>query len=257
MVICLRHSGISALLVVATVCLASSCEQAPKLHELNVSAAVSLKDALKEIAVLYEKQHPDTKVNFNFASSGLLCEQIIQGAPVDIFVCASKSQMEQLRAKGLIVEDSVSSCAENQLVVIAVDGKKFLQLSDLLQADRISIGDPKTVPAGSYAQEALEKANVFGQLKQKQKLVYAENALQALTYVESGDVDAGIVYNTDALLAKKSKISFSIPPNYTSPMVYKIAVLKSTKNADVARSFVALVLSKEGQERFRSRGFKL
>ncbi|MBX9720483.1 MAG: molybdate ABC transporter substrate-binding protein, partial [Candidatus Obscuribacterales bacterium] len=161
----------------------------------------------------------------------------------------------QLLAKGLIIESSVSNCAGNQLVVIAGKGQKISQFSDLLKVDRISIGDPKTVPAGMYALEALEKANVYEALRQKQKLVFAENALQAVTYVESGDVDAGIVYNTDALLARESKICFSVPLNYTSAMVYKIAILKSSQNTDSARAFIACVLSDEGRKLFRAKGF--
>jgi molybdate transport system substrate-binding protein len=233
----------------------AACGQKSEKQELYVSAAISLKDALTELAGQFEKSHPDSKIRYNFGASGQLAQQVLQGAPADLFVSASTVQIQQLSEKGLVTPDSVRDCAGNSLVLISAKPGRFNSMADLEKIDRLAIGDPKVVPAGAYARQALEKAKLYQALSSGGKLVLAEDARQVLAYVEGGDVDAGLVYNTDALLAEKSKVCFTVPQSYTKPVVYQIAILKNTKQQKLAGQFLDFVTSPESRSAFQRRGF--
>jgi len=232
----------------------SACHEAPPHDELLVFAAISLKDVLNELSAAFEAQHPGSKVVFNYGASGQLAQQVLQGADADVFVSAASKQIDQLSAKNLIQKNQAHSCATNRLVVIAQEAKPK-QLSDLLQLGKIAMGDPKSVPAGDYARQALEHAGVYDNLSSSSKLVFAENARQILTYVEGGDVDAGLVYNTDALLARKSRICFVVPQSFTKPMNYEIVVLENSRHKRLSEDFVRLITGPVGQRSFAKRGF--
>ncbi|HEY2848075.1 MAG TPA: molybdate ABC transporter substrate-binding protein, partial [Pyrinomonadaceae bacterium] len=189
-------------LVFALVCVVLvGCHSVPPAGGgLIVSAAASLKDAFGEVAAIY-KQRTGQEVTFNFGASGTLEKQIETGADVDVFASAGKEQMDQLASKGLIDDTTRHDFAKNELVLIVPQDSKLriATLDDLRGADvkRIAVGNPKTVPAGQYAKE------VFGSMKVddafRQKLVLAEDVRQVLDYVIRGEVDAGLVYRTDAL----------------------------------------------------------
>lgn len=226
-----------------------------KHEELTVSAAVSLKESFTEIGSEFEKEHPGTKVVFNFASSGELAQQIQQGAPADVFASAARDQMDALTAKGLMDSNSVRVFAKNRLVVIARTGHKISSFDDLPHLDRLAIGNPQTVPAGKYAMEALTKAKLDSTLKANHKLIYAENVRQVLTYVETGNVDAGIVYNTDAAISSGVQVCFSVPDSYTQAIVYPIGLVKASQHGKLAQEFIDLVMSPYGQKILRQKGF--
>lgn len=218
--------------------------------EITVSAAASLKDAFTQMVQEYQKQHPQDKIKLNTGASGALLQQLKQGAPVDVFATADITTMQKAEQGNWVHPSQVF--AQNRLVLI-VSPKSSLslnKLNDLLYARRIAIGKPESVPAGKYAQGALQKANLYPVLNRR--LVYTQNVRQALDYVVRGEVDAGFVYQTDAKL-KPVKVLTHID---TEPVIYPIAVSKKTPNTTSAKRFVQYVLSPQGQNILQQHGFK-
>lgn len=224
--------------------------------ELLVSAAVSLKESFVQLAREFEKTHQGVKVSLNFGGSGELAQQISRGAPVDVFASAGWKQIKQLEAKTFLLSASIKAFAGNHLVVVVPEGNPDITaLEKLSSVKSLAIGNPETVPAGQYAAQALSKARVYEDLSSSHRLVLTENIRQTLAYVESGDVDAGIVYSTDARPSNKVKVTFLVPENYSEPIVYAIAVVKDSKRAALAQEFIRLVCGKSGQDILRTNGF--
>ena len=230
---------------------------APARVELTVSAAVSLKDAFNEIGRLYETR-TGAQVNFNFGASGLLQKQIEQAAPVDVFASAGAKQMDALAAKGLILADTRHDFARNELVLI-VPADSSLQLNSFDQlaqtsVHKLAIGNPQTVPAGLYAQQTLTNIKLWPELQPK--FILAEDVRQVLDYVARGEVEAGIVYSSDVAAANgKVRVVAMAQAAWHEPILYPIATIKDSKQADAARQFIALVLSAEGQGVLAKYGF--
>lgn len=223
---------------------------------LLISAAASLKDVMQEIKPLYQKTRPDINLTFNFGASGALLQQIEQGAPADLFISAAKRQMDALDEKGALVPGTRTNLANNRLVLIVPrDSKGVSSFMSLKNAEvkRIAIGEPRSVPAGQYAEQVLQKLNLFNDVKPK--LVYANNVRQVLAAVESGNADAGMVYTTDAKISNKVKIAATASDSDHSPIVYPMAVLKSSKNVDAAKAFVQYLSSNEAKGVLRKYGF--
>ena len=237
------------------ICVLQSCATSNEMKkpELLVSSAISMKEALGEIAKDFETAE-NCSVTFNYASTGQLAAQLKNGAPVDVFISASPSLIEQLSADKFVDTESLSTIAKNKLVLIGTN-KKFQSLNALLTAETISIGNPETVPAGTYAAAALRKAGIYDQLLQKKKLVFAENARQILTYVEHGDAEAGIVYNTDAQLCSACQTSFEISDSDTGPVLYKAGIVSASKNLSLAKEFMSTLKSQPAKDIFKRRGF--
>ncbi len=223
---------------------------------LTVSAASSLTDALPPIKKLYEQKNPRVSITYNFAGSGSLQRQIQQGAPVDVFISASVNKMDALHKEELLSQDSRKDLLQNQVVLIVPKNNTTISdFKDLTGAEveKISIGEPKSVPAGKYAKEVLTNMGIFEQLQSK--TVFAKNVRQVLTYVETGNVDAGIVYTTDAKTSEKVKIAAVAPANSHSRVVYPVAVIKDSKNPTPAKEFIAFLSSKPASEVFEKYGF--
>jgi molybdate transport system substrate-binding protein len=224
---------------------------------LTVSAAVSLKDAFSEIGNLYKARTGKT-VNFNFGASGALQRQIETGAPVDVFASAGAQQMEALAGRGLIDETSRRDFARNTLVLIAPQDSQlnlaaFTDLADA-RVQKIAVGNPKTVPAGQYTEQVFNNTNLRDKLQAK--LVLAEDVRQVLDYVVRGEVDAGIVYGTDARSAgERVRVVMTAAEDTHAPILYPIAVIKDSKQKQTAQEFVNLVSSSEGQNILRKYGF--
>jgi len=240
------------LLIAAVVAVASGCLSAKtsdnKPVEITFSAASSLQDALTDAGAQFAKNHPEVKINFNFAASGVLEKQIEQGAPVDIFASASQKEIDLLEEKGLILKSTRTNFTTNKLVIIAPSRSTIEELKNL---DKIAIGDPKTVPAGVYAQTFLENAGIYEMLKPK--LIFAENVRQVLDYVERGEVNAGFVYFSDTL---KSNMSVSpINESLYPPIVYPIAVINDSHQPEISRQFIDYLKSNEGQTILIKYGF--
>lgn len=225
-------------------------------QELIVSAAASLTNAMKVVAAQYEKTHPGTKVLCNFAASGVLLQQMVTGAPVDVFASADQKTMNQAQAKKLINPATRKNFVSNRLVLIVPMGSKltingFKGLT-APQVKRVAVGNPATVPAGRYAKEALVKAGLWDKLKPK--YVLAESVRQVLDYVRRGEVDAGLVYSTDAAIVKgKVKVMQKVTGH--APILYPIAVTASTGKKAEAQSFVNFVVSPAAQKTFKKFGF--
>ncbi|MBD2206568.1 molybdate ABC transporter substrate-binding protein [Calothrix sp. FACHB-1219] len=225
---------------------------------LLVSAAASLKEALEEIKPIYQQSQPNTNINFNFGASGALQQQIEQGAPADIFISAAKRQVDALEEKGLLLKGTRSVLAKNRLVLIVpknITGiTSFYKLKDS-KIKKIAIGEPRSVPAGQYAEQVLDKLKILPQVKSK--LVYANNVRQVLASVESGNADAGLVYITDAKISDKVKIVVAADEKYHSPIIYPFAVLKSSKNAETAKEFAKFLTSSQAKAVLKKYGFIL
>ncbi|MFC5651007.1 molybdate ABC transporter substrate-binding protein [Paenibacillus solisilvae] len=225
--------------------------------EILVSAAASLKDSLNEIEKVFEKEHPNINLTFNYGSSGTLQKQIEQGAPSDLFFSAGKKQMDALVKQGLI--SNSKTILNNELVMIVPSDSKrtFTTVRELNDKSikKIAIGQPESVPAGQYAKETLITRKVWDQLQSK--LVYAKDVRQVLTYVETGNVDAGFVYKTDALTSKKVKIAIKIIPGVHTPIVYPAGIVKESKHSVEANAFFTFLQSKEASSVFKKYGFKL
>lgn len=222
---------------------------------ITVSAAISLKDALDEIGEKYEKTHPGTTVRFNYAGSGTLQHQIEQGAPVDVFFSAAENQMDELASEGLIDKGTRRDIVANSLVLIApADSNSVKSFQDLLKptVKIIAVGEPSTVPAGLYAQQTLEHLGLLAKIKSK--LVFAKDVRQVLTYVETGNADAGLVYATDAKISSKVRVVATAGASSHEPILYPAAMLKGSKNM-AAREFLNYLGGPEARAVFEKFGF--
>jgi len=228
-------------LLAATLVLAS-CAPAPR--EIDVAAASSLQDALREVARGWEARGGE-RVVFNFAGSNVLARQIEAGAPVDVLLSADMLTADSIRD---FLEPPVPLLA-NTLVVVS--DRPVTSLRDLLPLGHVAIGDPSAVPAGVYARQALQQAGLWSAIEPK--IVPCENVRAALKAVESGGADAAIVYATDARLAKHTRVALTID---SVKVMYPIAVVRGAKHVDAARRFVDYCRSDEGMRVFRRFGFR-
>ncbi|HUH87976.1 MAG TPA: molybdate ABC transporter substrate-binding protein [Pusillimonas sp.] len=223
---------------------------------LTVSAASSLTNAFRELAPLYEAQHPQTKIQLNFAASGALLQQIAKGAPVDVFASADQVTMIQAQEQGLIKADQRRNFVSNSLVVIVPLQSRAApaSLDDLTTPafQRVAIGLPASVPVGRYTKSTLEKVGLWAAIEPK--MIGSQNVRQALDYVARGEVDAGFVYGTDAaMMADKVRVSFTVPTE--APILYPIAPVAGSSNAEAAQSFVEFVSSDEAAAVLAKYGF--
>ncbi len=223
--------------------------------DLKVFAAASLTDALKELAPVYEAQSGD-KLLFNFAGSSSLSRQIKEGAPADLFLSADEIQMDFLARGGLIDSASRADLLSNLLVIVVPeDGLSRMTPCDLSDPSikRIALADPKSVPAGVYAREYLTKLGIWKEVEPK--MVPTENVRAALAAVESGNVEAGFVYKTDASLSKKVKIAYEIPRGEGPKITYPVALISGTPHAAAAKNFLLYLQSPQASVIFRKYGF--
>ena len=242
----------SAALAAAFVLGSAACSA----QELVVSAAASLTNAFQAVGKSFEQAKPGAKVTFNFAASGPLLAQIQQGAPVDVFASADQETMNRAASANLISASSRVDFAANTLVLIvpATSAQTPRQLSDLTGGtfQRISTGTPATVPVGRYTMEAIDKAGLTAALQSR--WIYGESVRQVLNYVARGEVDAGFVYRTDAMIeSEKTRIALTVPTS--TPVTYPIALIASSKNPALATEFMAFVRSAPAQEILQRHGF--
>jgi len=232
---------------------------AAKTVELTVSAAPSMTDALKEIQEDYKTKHPNITLNFNFGASGALQQQIEQGAPADLFLSAAAKNMEALVDKQLIDANQQKNVLSNELVaVVSADGQvPVASFADLSKSEikNIAIGIPESVPAGSYAKEALTKTNFWDSLQSK--IVQGKDVRQVLQYVATGNADVGFVYKTDVLTSDKVKVAFTVDPATYTPVEYPIGVVKATKHRKEAEDFYTYLQTQEALDVFEKYGFSV
>ena len=249
-------TSLLACSIAALVGISAQRTAAQATNEVAVSAAISLKDSLDEIGKLYEKAHPGAKISFNYAGSGTLQRQIEQGAPVDIFFSAAEKQMDDLQTKGLIDAGTRRDIVRNQLVLIVPASNTTTHTFEELSSPSVKVvalGEPSTVPAGSYARQSLERLGLWGSVDRK--VVLAKDVRAVLTYVETGNADAGMVYQTDAQGSQKVRIVAVAPADSHDQIIYPAAILKGAKNSPAAAPFLAFLSSSEAREVFAKYGF--
>jgi molybdate transport system substrate-binding protein len=228
-------------------------------QSITVSAAISTKDAVSELGRGFVASHPGVTLFYNWGSSGDLQKQIEAGAPVDLFIAAAALQMDELEKRKLVVPGTRRLFARNLLTVIKPADSRvdIVKPGDLVEArvGRIVVGNPRTVPAGQYAEESLRALGLWDRLQPK--LVFAENVRQALEYVARGEVDAGFVYTTDAAARGRAvKEAFRPAEDTYRPVVYPVAVVVGTRQPALAAAFIELLLSREGQAVLSRHGFE-
>ena len=244
------------LLAVSGCSINEPSKKTAKTVELTVSAAASLQDALNDIQADFEKNHPTIKIRYNFGGSGTLQQQISQGAPVDLFFSAAEEQFRTLVSKGLIEKVKGAELVGNELVLAVPKNstKKINAFKDIMKADKLAIGTPESVPAGQYAKETLTQLNLWKAMAGK--IVYAKDVRQVLTYVETNNVDAGIVYKTDAMISPNVKIAATATDSSHAPIVYPVGVIKNSSHLKEAKQFYEYLHSEKAIKVFEKYGFK-
>jgi molybdate transport system substrate-binding protein len=234
------------------------CFIPPAAHadEILVSAAASLTDILKEISSSYQSKSKHT-VRFNFGPSSSLGRQIEEGAPADIFFSADLPQMDTLDKNGRLEPGSRKNLLSNQLVIIVPSDSKLAIASpkDLLKADvkKIALAEPSSVPVGVYSSKYLTNEGLWDQVKPK--IVPVQDVRATLASVESGNVEAGFVYKTDAAVSKKVKIAYEVAIDRGPKITYPVAIVKESKRKDAARHFMSYLQSPAAKSAFKKFGF--
>ena len=251
----MTHASRAAVLVLSLLCLPTLA----RAQEITLSVAISMKEAVETLGRQFSQARPSVMLRYNFGSSGELQKQIEAGAPVDLFISAAQRQMDELEQKGLIDPASRRVFARNVLTVIKPAGS-VLDISkpaDLLdpKVRRIVIGNPRTVPVGQYAEESLKALALWDRVQPK--LVFAENVRQALDYVARGEVEAGFVYSTDIpVRAGQVTEAFRPAEDTYRPVTYPVAVVKDSRQPALARAFIDLLMTREGQSALSRLGFQ-
>ncbi len=221
-----------------------------------VSLAASLRQPVEILKPAWSKAHPDIELALNFGASGALQQQIEQGAPVDVFLPASPKQMDALEAAGRIIPQTRINLLTNRLVLITPAISAGIMSFEELRQPRVrlvALGDPASVPAGEYGRQVLQSLALWDAIKPK--LILAKDVRQVLSYIETGNADAGIVYASDAAASRRVRIAAEAPPGSHAPVLYPVAVLRDAKNPEGARAFIGFLRSPAAQRVFREQGF--
>lgn len=246
------------LLTVSLVIGIPGCSSPKESVTLNVSAAGSLTDAVAEINSLFMQHNDRIELLTNFAGSGDLKNQIENGAPADVFISADARQMNALEEKELILPETRSDLLNNSIVLIVPEGSTleiagFVDLANN-EIAQIAMGDPEFVAAGSYGRLTFELLGISyeGLLP---KLILANNVRQVLSYVESGNVDAGIVFASDTVSSSAVKVVATAPDEINGRIAYPVAVVASSGNIEAALDYIDFLSSAAAREIFEKHGF--
>ncbi|HKA68189.1 MAG TPA: molybdate ABC transporter substrate-binding protein, partial [Actinomycetes bacterium] len=230
---------------------ADSAGATPASGKITVFAAASLTDAFQQLGDQFEAAHPGAKVEFNFAASSALREQIIGGAPADVFASANESNMTQVVDAGLATGPAPFVTNVLQIAVPPDNPGQVAGLSDFAKPDLLIGLCAEEVPCGEFGRESLAKAGVTPSIDTNEPDVRS-----LITKVENGDLDAGIVYHTDVLAASDAVKGIDIPDDQNVVATYPIAALSGSGQADLASQFVEYVRSPDGQQVLESFGFR-
>jgi molybdate transport system substrate-binding protein len=242
---------------VVVIAIAIGCTPRTASPTLLVAAAASLEPALQEITTLADRSIANLHIQYNFGSSGALQQQIEQGAPIDIFISAASKQMQALQQQNLLLPNTQTNLLTNQLVLITAktSTQKLTDFRQLTQVEiqRIAIGEPRSVPVGQYATETFTSLGIIDRVKPK--LVFANNVRAVLTSVATGNADAGVVYISDVRKSDRVIIAAIADPKLHSPIIYPIAILKSSKSSDAAKKYLKFLQTKPVRAVFKKYGF--
>ncbi|MGP4107823.1 molybdate ABC transporter substrate-binding protein [Virgibacillus sp. L01] len=234
-----------------------SNQESTEEHKLFISAASSLSNVLSKLGDEFESEHPNTTLTLNYGASGKLAQQIQQGAPVDLFLSADQKWMDNLSEQKMILENTRANFTENKLVLVSanntntpIDNLKGLMNTGL---DQVALGNPESVPAGSYAKEVLTASGLWQDIQNK--LVYAKDVRQVLTYVESGNTDIGFVYASDLKRSNMVTEVKKINKSLYGPIEYPTAVMASSDTKEKAKTFINFLQSDEAQSILAEYGF--
>lgn len=249
----MKFIGLVALLLMGSLGPATTAPAQPP-RELTVSAAASLVNVLQEV-----DEHFPAKINLNLGASGALQRQIEQGAPADVFVAAASAPMDHLQKLGLIVASTRRDVAGNQLVLVVpatsqLHLKNFRDLT-LGRVTRFAMGEPHAVPAGAYARAVLRHLHIDGAVTSK--AVLCTDVREVLTQVELGNVDAGMVYRTDAQSTRLVRVVATAPEAWHAPIVYPAAVVTASPSRSLALAYVKFLNGKVAQKIFARYGFSV
>jgi len=224
-------------------------------EEIRISVPASMTDAMKELAAQFDASGKHAKIVPNYGPSGTLAKQIVEGAPADLFISANQKWMNYLRDEKRIDPATEKILAANTLVFVGMKNPAVTKMADITGLKQIAIGSPKSVPAGEYAVQAMEKAGIYKQLEEGQKLVMAKDVRQSLVYADRGETDGAFVYKTDALMATQAVMLFEVPQDLYAPVTYPIALTADgAKNAE-AKAFYAFLTGPEALKVFLKYGF--
>lgn len=226
--------------------------------EILVAAAASLKNAYEDKLIpMFEEANPGVTVKGTYDSSGKLQTQIEEGLDADVFMSAATKQMKALDEEGMIASDTITDLLENKIVLIVPAGneKKLEKFEDIEKADSIALGDPASVPAGQYSEEALTNLGIWDKIQDK--VSFGTNVTEVLNQVAAASADAGIVYATDAAsMADKVEVVAEAPEGSLSEkVIYPVAVVKGTAHEEVAKEFVAFLQTDKAITVFEEYGF--
>lgn len=226
--------------------------------EILVAAAASLKNAYEDKLIpMFEEANPGVIVKGTYDSSGKLQTQIEEGLDADVFMSAATKQMKALDEEGMIASDTITDLLENKIVLIVPAGneKKLEKFEDIEKADSIALGDPASVPAGQYSEEALTNLGIWDKIQDK--VSFGTNVTEVLNQVAAASADAGIVYATDAAsMADKVEVVAEAPEGSLSEkVIYPVAVVKGTAHEEVAKEFVAFLQTDKAITVFEDYGF--
>ncbi|HVF09709.1 MAG TPA: molybdate ABC transporter substrate-binding protein [Abditibacteriaceae bacterium] len=242
--------GFAPVWLALLACVPLACGVRPQEQpvELVVAAAASLKDVMAVIARDYRKQQPGVRLRFNFASSGTLQRQIEQGAPVDVFIAAADENMNELAARNLIAKKTRRVLAENGLVLIVPRHSRLaMRRFNDVAADvvaQVAVGGPG-VPAGVRAEEVFMRLGIWAAVRRK--AVRGKDVREVLTHVELGNVEAGVVYRTDAAVSDRVRIAAVAPASLHQPIRYPVAIVTDSEHPAQARAFVNYLASSQAK----------
>lgn len=236
----------------------ASVEEDTEKTEILVAAAASLKNAYEEELIpMFEEENPGITVTGTYDSSGKLQTQIEEGLEADVFMSAATKQMKALQEKGMIAEDTVTELLENKIVLIVPSGSagELKIFEDIEKAESIALGDPASVPAGQYAQEALTSLGIWDRIQDK--VSFGTNVTEVLNQVAASSADAGIVYATDAAsMAEQVDVIAEAPEgSLAQKVIYPVAVVKNSTHLGEAEAFVEFLKTEEAMKVFESYGF--
>lgn len=255
----IQKSSIILLIILLLSGCAAEKTNTPEKIELIVAAATSLTDVAVEIADMYKAVAPDITITYTFGSSGALQTQIEEGAPVDIFMSAAKKQMTALKEKGLLNETTIKELLVNKVILITPkDSTKGISSFDDIADEKVStiaLGEPGSVPVGQYSEEIFTTLKILD--KAKAKANYGSDVRQVLTWVETGVVDCGVVYATDAATSDTISIVCEAPEGSHKPVIYPVAALKNSKYSAEAQAFLDYLSSAEVINVFKNYGFDM
>ena len=232
----------------------------PDTAELLIGAAASLTDVMQELAVIYQAQNPNVRLEFTFASSGALQNQIMEGAPMDIFFSAAAAQMNNLEAQGLIHGGGRNLLRNSIALIVPIDSRAEIAgfmdaASDAVQI--IALGDPESVPGGTRAKEAFTYLGIADRIYGTGRAVFAFDIRTVLTWVEMGEADAGVVFLTDAIASDRVRVAEVADSAWHAPSVNPIGIVEGSPNTAEAQRFIDFLFSAEASAVFMRHGFSM